>query len=107
MKYVIYLNTEEDEMRGQMFMNIDDYNAFSASIDPKCILYINGETIEANIPEAHKTLYPLVLRSFKKQWDGRQVIMAPPTPPMLPEAVEEPVVPVKKTRKPRAKKVVV
>lgn len=112
MKSVIYVD-ENGDIRAKRDNNAVEIDAFIASLESNNILVLDGTVYPENVPEQHKTTFPIVLKSFTKVWATNRVLLEPKerykvveeeNTNLVIEDAPKAIVKPKKTRKPRKKK---
>ena len=74
--HVIYL-TEDEQLKAETIQSGETFQTFVSNLKPESILYINGQATETPIPEQHKEVYPIFLKSMQKRWANSHTLFTP------------------------------
>lgn len=111
MNNLIYTDAE-GTIRTYSNINPNDFDVFYKTLVPESILYINGMIYGEHVSEKDREIFPIVLKSFMKQWSTNQQVLQPVQPKVMFTVDESKTdirddglgeMPVKKKRKPKGK----
>ena len=76
MNNLIYTDADGN-IRAYSNVNPNDFESFYKTLSEGSVLYNNGKIFGGNVQEKDRDLFPIVLKSFMKQWSTTRQVLQP------------------------------